>query len=538
MTDDPNQRTLVDSQPMTSLTTEELEKHLFKCADIIRNTVDKTDYKDYILPLVFYKSISDTFVDEYATNLEEFEDAELARDEAFHDFQIPEGYLWEADDDALPDGYEWEGKDAEQDLRSQKENVASFIDEAFTEIENANPDQLDGVFRSDFMAADALAESDGKLVRLVEHLSTHNLSQERLPDDMLGEAYMDLVRHFASEEGRDGGEFFTPPEIVRMMVRLLAPYEVGDTFHDPTCGSAGFLIEAAHHFREEQDGDPSKLTMTGQEVNPDIASIAKMNLFLNGLNGEIRRQDSLSEPLFTEDDTTLQKFDYVLANFPFSANWDKDGLQDDTYGRFDWADKLPRADRGDYAFIMHIAEQLNESGRAAIVVPNGVLFRKHEGRYREPMIESDLVEAVIGLPKDLFQNNNIPTSILVLNQEKPDEREDEVFFLHAADNHAVDEPFYEDISHNSQNKLTDSGVEHIAQNFHGWETEQKVSRTVNRDEIRENNYSLNISLYVDTTKPVDPIDVTEELAVLRDLQQERADIEAQLDQHMEALNYE
>ena len=539
MTDDPSQRTLMDSQPTTSLTTEKLEKHLFKCADIIRNTVDKTEYKDYILPLVFYKSISDTFVDEYAENLEEFDDPELARDEAFHDFQIPEGYLWEADDDALPDGYEWEGKDAEQDLRSQKENVASFIDEAFTEIENANPDQLDGVFRSDFMAANALAESNGKLVRLVEHLSTHNLSQARLPDDMLGEAYMDLVRHFASEEGRDGGEFFTPPQIVRMMVRLLAPYEVGDTFHDPTCGSAGFLIEAAHHFREEQDGDPSKLTMTGQEVNPDIASIAKMNLFLNGLNGEIRRQDSLSEPLFTEDDTTLQKFDYVLANFPSSANWDKDGLQDDPYGRFsDWADKLPRADRGDYAFIMHIAEQLNETGRAAIVVPNGVLFRKHEGRYREPMVERDLVEAIIGLPADLFQNNSIPTSILVLNEDKPDEREDEVLFLHAADNHAVDKPFYRDVSNSSQNELTEEGVDHIVDNYHGWTTEEKVSRTVKRKEIRENDYNLNIALYVDTTEPAEDIDVTEELADLRELQQERADIEARLDQHMEALNYE
>ena len=538
MTDDPNQRTLVDSQPTTSLTTEELEKHLFKCADIIRNTVDKTDYKDYILPLVFYKSISDTFVDEYATNLEEFEDAELARDEAFHDFQIPEGYLWEADDDALPDGYEWEGKDAEQDLRSQKENVASFIDEAFTEIENANPDQLDGVFRSDFMAADALAESDGKLIRLVEHLSTHNLSQERLPDDMLGEAYMDLVRHFASEEGRDGGEFFTPPQIVQMMVRLLAPYESGDTFHDPTCGSAGFLIEAAHHFREEQDGDSSQLTMTGQEVNPDIASIAKMNLFLNGLKGEVKRQDSLSEPLFTEDDTTLTKFDYVLANFPFSANWDKDGLQADPYSRFDWTEKLPRADRGDYAFIMHLAKQLNESGRAAIVVPNGVLFRKHEQRYRKPMVERDLVEAVIGLPGNLFQNNSIPTSIFILNADKPAERKEEILFLHAADNHAVDDPFYQDVANSSQNELTEGGIKHIIRNYHDWTTEERVSRTVSHEEIREYDYNLNIALYVDTTEPKEDINVAKELAEFRELQQDRAEIEARFDQYMEALNYE
>jgi len=535
MTDDPNQRKLTDSQPTTSLTTEELEKHLFNCADIIRNTVDKTDYKDYILPIVFYKSISDTFVDEYAENLEEFDDSELARDEAFHDFQIPEGYLWEAADDALPDGYEWEGKDAEQDLRSQKENVASFIDEAFTEIESANPDQLTGVFRSDFMAADALAESDGKLVRLVEHLSTHNLSQARLPDDMLGEAYMDLVRHFASEEGRDGGEFFTPPQIVQMMVRLLAPYEAGDTFHDPTCGSAGFLIEAAHHFRKEQNGNPSKLTMTGQEVNPDIASIAKMNLFLNGLNGEIRRQDSLSEPLFTEDDATLQKFDYVLANFPFSANWDKDGLQDDPYGRFDWTKKLPRADRGDYAFIMHIAEQLNESGRAAIVVPNGVLFRKHEGRYREPMLKRDLVEAIIGLPADLFQNNSIPTSILVLNKDKPTEREDEVLFLHAADNHAVDEPFYRDVSNSSQNELTKEGVDRIVDHFVNWETESKVSRTVGTSEISDNDFDLSISLYVDTTEPEPEYGISNQLDGWGQLQKERQQWEDRLTHQIESV---
>ena len=538
MTDDPNQRKLTDSQSTTSLTTEQLENHLFGCADIIRNTVDKTDYKDYILPLVFYKSISDTFVDEYAENLEEFDDAELARDEAFHDFQIPEGYLWEADDDALPDGYEWEGKDDEQDLRSQKKNVASFIDEASTEIENANPDQLDGVFRSDFMAADALAESDGKLVRLVEHLSTHNLSQERLPDDMLGEAYMDLVRHFASEEGRDGGEFFTPPQIVRMMVRLLAPYEAGDTFHDPTCGSAGFLIEAAHHFREEQDGDPSKLKMTGQEVNPDIASIAKMNLFLNGLNGEIRRQDSLSEPLFTENDTTLQKFDYVLANFPFSANWDKDGLQDDPHDRFDWADKLPRANRGDYAFIMHIAKQLNDTGRAAVVVPNGVLFRKHEGRYREPMVEKDLVESVIALPEDLFQNNAIPTSILVLNKDKPEERKNEVLFLNAADNHSVEVPFYDDPVNKSQKKLTDAGVNHVVKNFQSWKNEEKVSRTVDIDEIQNNDYNLTISLYVDTTEPAEDINMSSELDELRSLQQQINELEGRFDQYMEVLDYE
>jgi type I restriction enzyme M protein len=347
---------------------------------------------------------------------------------------------------------------------------------------------------------------------------------------MLGEAYMDLVKHFASEEGRDGGEFFTPPHIVELMVRILAPFEAGDDFHDPTCGSAGMLVKSAQYFHGEQGGDPSTLRLTGQELNPDIAAIAKMNLFTHDYNGEIEREDSLRNPQFT-DDGTLEQFDYVLANFPFSSNWAKDELQDDPYDRFDWHEKLPRADRGDYAFIMHMAEQLNETGQAAIVIPHGVLFRKHESRYREPMIERDIVEAVIGLPENLFQNNSIPSAVLVLNEDKPEERADEVLFVHAAD-----EDFYRELS--NQNELTDDGLDHITENFREWATEERVSRTVSLAEIRENDYNLNIALYVDTTEPEEDIDVAAELAKLRELQAERDEIEATMDQHMEALNYE
>jgi type I restriction enzyme M protein len=183
-------------------------------------------------------------------------------------------------------------------------------------------------------------------------------------------------------------------------------FEDGMTFHDPTVGSGGMLIEAARYYREEQGGDPTKMTFTGQEINPDIAAIAKMNLSIHGLEGETEREDSLSNPAFTdEENSELTRFDRVLANFPFSADWDKDGLQDDPYGRFDWHEKLPRADRGDYAFIMHMAKQLKRperdeaGGKAAIVIPHGVLFRKHESRYRKPMLENDMVEAIVGLPE-------------------------------------------------------------------------------------------------------------------------------------------
>jgi len=492
------------------LTLDKLDKHLFKCADIIRNAVDKTDYKDYILPLVFYKSINDTYQAEYEKRLDEFGDEEIAKDLSFHDFQIPEGYSWDK-------------------LLKKNKNIDQFLNEAFSEIEKENPDSLNGVFRADFVAADAL--DDSRLSRLVKHLDTYNLGVNKIPADMLGEAYMDLVRYFASEEGRDGGEFFTPPHIIKLMVRLLAPFKKGDKFHDPTCGSAGMLIEAAHYFKEAQKEDPENLILTGQEINPDIAAMAKMNLFIHGYNGEVKRGDSLSEPHFKVSDNELEKFDYILANFPFSADWDKDNLKDDKFKRFDWSEKLPRADRGDYSFIMHMVKQLNNYGQAAIVVPHGVLFRKHEGRYRQPMIEKNLLEAVIGLPENLFQNNTIPSAILVLNKNKTEIRKDKVQFIHAAD-----EDFYKELS--NQNELTEEGINHIVKNFTEWKTEERVSRIVDRDEIKENDYNLNIALYVDTTQPKENIDVKEELNKLQNIKKNREGFEKSFMSHMEVLGYE
>ena len=499
------------------LSLDELESHLFKCADIIRDAVDPTDYKEYILPLVYYKSISDEFEKQYAENVKEYGE-DFARRKNLYDIPVvPEGYLWD-------------------DLRAVSDRVDKTLNDALEHLVEANP-ELKGVFRVDYTDNDAL--DDSRLGKLIEHLNTYDLGRDSVPPDMLGEAYMDLVRHFAEEEGKSGGQFFTPPHIVNLCVRLVDEFEDGFTLHDPTVGSGGMLIEAARYYREEQGGDPTKLTFTGQEINPDIAAIAKMNLSIHGLEGAIEREDSLSSPAFTDEDTKeLTRFNRVLANFPFSADWAKDDLQDDPYGRFDWHEKLPRADRGDYAFIMHMAEQLKDpergddsGGKAAIVIPHGVLFRKHEGRYRTHMLENDMVEAIVGLPENLFQNNSIPSAVLVLNTDKPDKCENEVQFIHAAD-----EDFYKELS--NQNELTEEGLDHIIENFRGWTTEERVSRTVSLDEIRENDYNLNIALYVDTTEPEEDIDVAEELAKLRELQAERDEIEATMSQHMEALNYE
>lgn len=505
-----------------AITEEDLRKHLFKCADIIRDRVDPTAYKTYILPLIFYKAIDDTYEDRYRKKVDELGDEELAQDEAFHDFQISDDYRF-------------------QKALDQAEKLPKFLNNAFRELEKANPEKLENVFKVDYMSADSLDHDT--LHELLQHLNTRSLSLEEVKPDILGEAYMDLVADFAEQEGKSGGQFFTPEEIVKTMVRILDPEEETDVY-DPTVGSGGMLVQMAEYYRNEIGRDPkTDLVLKGQEVNPGIAPIVRMNLFLHDLTGEIAREDSLSSPQFTTDGE-LETFDYVLANPPFSADWKKEACQDDEYGRFTWG--MARADRADYAFIQHMIHSLKEDGQMACVVPHGVLFRKHESKFRKGMLEGEgeqfdgnIVEAVIGLPENLFQNNSIPSAILVINRDKPEERKDEVLFIHAGDN-ANGHAFYEELS--NQNRLIDDeegkGVDHIVENVRNWTTEERVSRTVPLDEIRENDYNLNIALYVDTTDPEEDINVADELSKLRELQKEREEIEETMKEHMEVLGYE
>jgi|AntRauTorckE6833_2_1112554.scaffolds.fasta_scaffold23745_1 type I restriction enzyme M protein len=504
------------------ITLPELESHLFECADIIRNRVDKTDYKEYILPLVFYKAFQDTYQDNYERVLNEKQEegidhqvaVKLAHDEAFHEYVVPKEYRW-------------------NDLLSAN-NTALRVDDALRKFEELN-DQFDGISTVEYSSVDAFTQQeDNRLEELLRHLDETNLSRYRVPPDMLGEAYMDLVKHFAEEEGRDGGEYFTPPEIVELMVKILEPYEKDTSVHDPTCGSGGMLVQVAEHLQKVQkvpEDHWRSIRFTGQEINPTVYAMAQMNLAIHDVTGEIQKGDSLSNPQFTESDSELEHFDYILANFPFSARWDKDTLKDDSYGRFNDLEKLPRADRGDYSFILHMANQLKETGQAAIVVPHGVLFRKHESKFRDYLIERDLIEAVVGLPENLFQNVSIPSAILVLNAEKPEHRSSEIQFINAAD-----EEFYTELS--NQNELLDEGIDHITSIFKDWKTIERRARTVSHEEVAENDQNLNIALYVDTTEPEEDINVEDELAKLRELQNERDEIESQMSQHMEVLDYE
>jgi len=499
-------------QVYQDITPEELGKRLYSCADAIRDAVDEARYKNYILPLVFYKSIDDTFTDRLEDMKGQFAgDEELAR-KAITGLSVSEDYRWES-------------------ITDRSENIAPYLDEAFDALEREN-DNLRGVVRVTYSDEEALG--DQRLRDLIQRIDTFELSTERVEKDFLGEAYMYMVGEFAKDEGKEGGQFFTPTDVIELMIRVLANsggsdgFEKGASFHDPTCGSAGFLVHAASYFRKEQDGDPSTWNITGQELNADIASVAQMNTFMHGLEAEIRREDSLSNPQFPDYLVDDEGFDYVLANFPFSADWPKDDLKDDKWDRFEWADKLPRADRGDYAFIMHIASMLNDSGRAAIVVPHGVLFRSRESQYRKAMIEDDLVEAIITLPSNLFQNVTLPSAILVLNKDKPEERAGEVQFIHAAS-----EAFY--VERSNHNDLTPEGRERIVDVFASWTTEDGIARTVTIDEIATHDYNLNDSLYVDTTEPAEQIDTQEALKELDDRIAHREMVEDRRQEHMEVL---
>lgn len=493
------------------ITPEELGDNLYDCADDIRDAVDEARYKNYILPLVFYKSIDDTFADRLEEQKEQFAgDEELAR-KAITGMTVPEDYRWES-------------------VTERSENIAPYLDEAFDALEREN-EQLRGVVRVTYSDEEALG--DQRLRDLIQSIDTFELSTEKVDKDFLGEAYMYMVGEFAKDEGKEGGQFFTPTDVIDLMVRVLAKsggtdgFEKGASFHDPTAGSAGFLVHAATYFRKE-GGDPSTWTITGQELNADIASIAQMNTFMHGLEAEIRREDSLANPQFPNYLSEDEGFDYVLANFPFSADWPKDDLKDDKWDRFDWADKLPRADRGDYAFIMHIAKLLNENGRTAVVVPHGVLFRNRESRYRKYMIENNLVEAVIGLPSNLFQNVTLPSAILVLNQNKDEERNGEVQFIHAAD-----EEFY--VERSNHNDLTPTGRDRIVSAFESWLTEDGMSSTVKNEEIANHDYNLNISLYVDTTEPEEQVDTEAALSELASREDRVAQAATRRKEHMEVL---
>ena len=411
-------------------------------------------------------------------------DAErLASDEDEYDktFFVPERARW-------------------SNLKDLKHDIGSELNKATETIEEYNP-SLEGVLVSiDFNIKNKL--SDKKLQDLLSHFSKHRLRTEDFESpDLLGDAYEYLIKQFADSAGKKGGEFYTPSEVVWLLVSLLKP-TAGMKIYDPTAGSGGMLIQTRNYLIGQGE-NAQNLSLYGQEMNLNTWAICKMSMFLHGVfNADIRKGDTLGDPQHTRGGE-LMSFDRVIANPPFSLKkWGKDGADSDPYGRYPYG--TPPKDAGDLAFIQHMIASLNAEGKMGVVVPHGVLFRgSSEKDIRKGILEDDLLEAVIGLPSALFYGTGIPAALLIINKKKPAERKGKVLFINS-------ELEYQEGK--NQNKLRDEDIQHVMDVYDAYEDERRYSKVVEMDEIRENDYNLNIRRYADTSPPPEQFDVK---AILR-----------------------
>ncbi len=404
---------VVQEPAATTITISDLESHLWEAANILRGSpVDRTDWKSFILPLLFFKRICDVWDEEHAAMLKEY--GQDFEDE--HRFQVPEGSHW-------------------NDVRAKAKNVGTALQNAMRGIEAANQKHLYGVF-GDAQWANKDRLPDQLLKDLIEHFSALSLGNARVASDVMGDAYEYLIKQFADATNKKAGEFYTPRSVVRLMVDILDPKE-GETIYDPACGTGGMLLAAVEHVRE-RGGDPRTFfgKLYGQEKNLTTASVARMNLLLHGIEDfVVERGDTLRNPVFTDAATAgLATFDVVIANPPFSLEqWGREVWEADPWGRSSAA--LPPESNGDFAWVQHmLASMAPRSGRAAMVLPIGAMIRRGVERdVRQYLVERDLVDAVIGLPADLFYGTVVEAVILVLTRAKVGSRKKRVLFVDGAD---------------------------------------------------------------------------------------------------------
>ncbi len=487
------------------LTLQQLKTHLWESANILRGSIDSADFKNYILGMLFFKRLSDVF-DEKQEEIIQTAGKELADNkDMYTSFYQPKGCSW-------------------NDILKVSTNIGEKINDVFTKVTRANAPKLDGILeRIDFNDKDSLP--DAALSRLVQHFNTLKLGNQNISGDMLGNAYEYLIEQFADDAGKKGGEFYTPAMVVKCLVMMLKPHEL-ESIYDPCCGSGGMLIQAAHYL-VEHGGDPIKLFMFGQEKNRNTYVIAKMNMILHGFDSaHILHGDTFDNPKYLEDGK-LQQFDIVLANPPWNqSNWHHERWKDgDPYERFTFG--LPSKGSGDWAWLQLMYASLKPGGRMGIVMDNGVLFRSSsEGKIRQKFLEKDLIEAVVGLPSNLFYNTGSPGCLLLFNDNKPSKRKGKVLFIDASKDY---------LEGKNQNYLRQEDIEKTAKTFNKFKTVERYCTVADMAEIKENDFNLNISRYVDTTEPEEEVNIKAIIENLKILEQDREEISNYLDTYLKKI---
>lgn len=449
------------------ITLSQLEKYLEKAAWILKGPVDASDFKVYIFPLLFFKRISDVYDEEYQIALEESDgDAEYASLPEFHRFDVPNGCHW-------------------NDIRETTSNVGLAIESALRNIEQANQQFLYGIF-GDAQWSNKNKLSDRLMVDLVEHFSQYNLSNSNVDPDLLGNAYEYLIKHFADLTNKKAGEFYTPRSVVHLLGLILDPKE-SETIYDPACGTGGMLLECVDHLKEHNQ-DYRTLKIFGQEKNLTSSSIARMNMFLHGIEDfDIKRGDTLRNPAFFEADG-LQKFDCVIANPPFSLKeWGAEDWANDPFGRN--IAGVPPKGNGDMAWVQHMISSMKDNGRMTVVLPHGALFRKGaEGKIRKALLEQDLLEAVIGLGSNIFYGTQLAACVMVFKHNKPAAKKNKVLFIDASDQVRVGR---------AQNYLETEHVDQIFDWYKNFEDVENYVKVADHKDLEENDFNLNIPLYVE-----------------------------------------
>ena len=474
---------------------EELKSFLWGAATRLRGQIDAAGYKEYIFPLLFFKRISDVYDEQYAGFLHD-------GGEEYANMQSQELAI------RIPDGAHW------KDVRQVTENVGQRLVEAFIAIEQANPGEetdgrvvggLDGIFGPKDGWTNKAKMPDHIITGLIEDFSKYDLSLASCPADEMGQAYEYLVGKFADDAGNTAQEFYTNRTVVTLMAEILQP-KPNESIYDPTCGSGGMLVKCLDYLRLK--GQPWQgVKVFGQEINALTSAIARMHLYLNGVEDfSIVREDTLAHPAFV-DGSHLRKFDIVLANPPYSIKtWDRDAFMNDKWGRNFLG--TPPQGRADYAFFQHILASMDEeTGRCAILFPHGVLFREEEQEMRKSLVKMDLIECVIGIGKNLFYNSPMEACIIICNTHKSQERKSKILFINAKD----------DVTRkNGESYLEEKHIEKVSSAYHHYSIIDGFSAVIDNAVVLANNAKLNIAQYVRSISSDDISSVEDYVAVWKE----------------------